>query len=684
MRIGCGRCLYLSSFAYHSRNISYLRAVCKENSPPISFKGISISPHICLAEPPACTWAVRAQNHRVSFTRWAGGPMSLAAYLDRHGWEDVDPLALEADARGGGSPPRLRLSQLPSPRKRVTSLDRLGFPFAARLSHADVLFNEEYGVPVPPGSRALSPLSSASPSPIRLRSSEPSGSMRLSLCSPDFLRPGEALGSPLSSPTRRRSQSVGGSSSSGVRPPAPVSSRPQFSVVALSDDEDESPDSVTIDNLRLGHRKRASTADRPSAPTGLHDSLRLPSPRASRNLSPEIGTSEMSPSPSRESSFRKGDSVTQHGVTNALSSLGGVTAAASIASTLAKSLEQKLERKRQVLDKQLEEEALDWQQRQQPKPKFSLAGVKAAVRASMKLNQGLAGSKEAVSPGSLRSPPKGSPSAATTSSEQHSSDAERRATTHPSPPHSTSKWVSASEQLLRGRDAAEGPRLSVAMRATGALRAELRLRQRCREVQRLHDVYVDSEQRQWSSFEDILKVYYPSLTRTELLEMDSWTRKQAVVAKREYTLDELVEIRSMFEGLDKSRSGTLEMEKLVAAGWGGTTDDEHADLNRMFDEIDEDGDGSIDIEGFTRLVTECKLLDGDLAAAPPPAAAAVERTRTSRPAALTRRPSLAMLDSERVGTTRIGRPEQLRLEASSAAALVDSGESKNDSAFGES
>ena len=75
----------------------------------------------------------------------------------------------------------------------------------------------------------------------------------------------------------------------------------------------------------------------------------------------------MSPSPSRESSFRNGDSVTQHGVTNALSSLGGVTAAASIASTLAKSLEQKLERKRQVLDKQLEEEALDWQQRQQPK-----------------------------------------------------------------------------------------------------------------------------------------------------------------------------------------------------------------------------------------------------------------------------------------------------------------------------
>ena len=34
--------MYLSSFAYHSRNISYLRAVCKENSPPISFKGISL------------------------------------------------------------------------------------------------------------------------------------------------------------------------------------------------------------------------------------------------------------------------------------------------------------------------------------------------------------------------------------------------------------------------------------------------------------------------------------------------------------------------------------------------------------------------------------------------------------------------------------------------------------------
>ena len=157
--------------------------------------------------------------------------MSLADYLDRHGWDD-DPLTLAADVRGGGSPSQLRLSQPSSPRKGAGSLDPLDFPFAARLSHANVLFNEEYGVPVPPGSRALSPLPNASPSPNRLRSSEPLGSsMRLSSCSPDFLRQNEALGSRLSSPSRQRSQSVGGSSwpsqasppmPSGVRPPVPA------------------------------------------------------------------------------------------------------------------------------------------------------------------------------------------------------------------------------------------------------------------------------------------------------------------------------------------------------------------------------------------------------------------------------------------------------------------------------
>lgn len=227
--------------------------------------------------------------------------------------------------------------------------------------------------------------------------------------------------------------------------------------------------------------------------------------------------------------------------------------------------------------------------------------------------------------------------------------------------------------------------MSVALRATGALKApftsqhqeplsersELRLRQRHREVQRLHDVYVESQQRQRSTFEDILKVYYPVSTRAELLEMESWTRKQATVTKREYTLDELGEIRSMFKSLDTSKDGTLDLKELVAAGWGGTTDDEYADLKRMFDEIVEDGDGEMDIEGFTRLVTECKLLDGDLAAAPAAAATStdVERTRMSRPAEPTRRPSLAMLSSM---AETVGRAEQLRLEASNAAALVDS------------
>ena len=170
---------------------------------------------------------------------WAGGPMSLDAYLARHGWDD-DPLTLAADVRGGGGSPS-QLRKPSSPRKRAGALDPLDFPFAARLSHANVLFNEEYGVPVPPGSRALSPLPSASPSPNRLRSSEPLGSsMRLSSCSPDFLRQNEALGSRLSSPSRQRSQSVGGSSwPSQASPPMPSGVRPPV---------------------------------RPSAPTRLHDS----------------------------------------------------------------------------------------------------------------------------------------------------------------------------------------------------------------------------------------------------------------------------------------------------------------------------------------------------------------------------------------------------------------------------
>eukprot|EP00964_Phaeocystis_antarctica_P155732 scaffold125042_cov63-Phaeocystis_antarctica.AAC.1 len=153
--------------------------------------------------------------------------------------------------------------------------------------------------------------------------------------------------------------------------------------------------------------------------------------------------------------------------------------------------------------------------------------------------------------------------------------------------------------------------------------------------------------------------------------MESWTHKQAVVTKREYSLDELVEIRSMFDGLDTSKRGSLKLEELIAAGWGGTTDDEHADLKRMFDENDEDGDGSMDIEGFTCLVTECKLLDGDLAADPAAATTStdVERARPGRPAEPTRRPSLAMLSST---TETVGRAEQLRLEASSAAASAQS------------
>jgi len=140
-----------------------------------------------------------------------------------------------------------------------------------------------------------------------------------------------------------------------------------------------------------------------------------------------------------------------------------------------------------------------------------------------------------------------------------------------------------------------------------------------------------------------------------------------------YTADELAEIKCMFKLLDKDRGGTLELEELVEAGWGGVTDGEQADFKRTFDEIDEDGDGSIDIEGFTRLVTECKLLDGDLAAPTPTAATStdIERTRTSRRPELTRRPSLATTLSAKETVDRV---EQLRLEAALASKLVDDGQ----------
>ena len=619
--------------------------------------------------------------------------MSLAAYLDRHGWHD-EPFVREADARGAGSPSRLRLSQLPTPRKGAVALDPLGLPFAARLSHANVLFNEEFGIPVPPGSRANStspfstPSVTPSPTPDRLRSSEPplgsspSGTpRRLPSCSPDLLRRSEASGSPLCSPKRLRSKSVGGS-----RWPT---------------------DMPTVERPPV----------RPSAPTGLSDSARLPSPRAGRNLSPDIGVSGSPGSPG-ESSLRQDDWVTQPVASNAASSLGLATAATSFVSKVGKSLEQRLEGERRLLDKKLAKESREWQQQQQPVPVSSWAGVRGATHFAMALKQGAASTKDAVSPGDLRRPPTSSstkdavspgdlrrsscssvkdavtpgalrrPSIAsstrsTSSSEQHSSDGEQ-GTTSPSLPR-TSKWLVASERLVRGRDAAEEKQLSMAWRVTGALNApfraepmsewsELRLRQRQREVQSVYDLYETSQQSKRSSFEDVLKAYYPSATRTELREMVSWTVKEEVETKRVYTADELAEIKRMFIALDKDRGGTLELEELVAAGWGGETDEEQADFKRTFDEIDEDGDGSIDMEGFTRLVTECKLLDGDLAARPTPTAATstdIERTRTSRRLELTRRPSLAMLSAK---SETVDRVEQLRLEAALASKLVDDGQ----------
>ena len=657
--------------------------------------------------------------------------MSLAAYLDRHGWHD-EPFVREADARGAGSPSRLRLSQLPTPRKGAVALDPLGLPFAARLSHANVLFNEEFGIPVPPGSRANStspfstPSVTPSPTPDRLRMSSmsepPLGSSplgtprRLPSCSPDLLRRSEASGSPLCSPKRLRSKSVGGS-----RWPT---------------------DMPTVERPPV----------RPSAPTGLFDSARLPSPRASRNLSPEIGVSG-SPGSLGESSLRQDDWVTQPVASNAASSLGLATTAVSFVSKVGKSLEQRLEGERRLLDKKLAKESREWQQQQQPVPVSSWAGVRGATHFAMALKQGAASTKDAVSPGDLRRPPTSSstkdavspgdlrrpptssstmdavspgvlrrpscssvkdavspgvlrrpscssvkdavtpgalrrPSIAsstrsTSSSEQHSSDGEQ-GTTSPSLPR-TSKWLVASERLVRGRDAAEEKQLSMAWRVTGALNApfraepmsewsELRLRQRQREVQSVYDLYETSQQSKRSSFEDVLKAYYPSATRTELREMVSWTVKEEVETKRVYTADELAEIKRMFIALDKDRGGTLELEELVEAGWGGTTSEEQADLKRTFDEIDEDGDGSIDMEGFTRLVTECKLLDGDLAARPTPTAATstdIERTRTSRRLELTRRPSLAMLSAK---SETVDRVEQLRLEAALASKLVDDGQ----------
>ena len=614
--------------------------------------------------------------------------MSLAAYLDRHGWHD-EPFVREADARGAGSPSGLRLSQLPTPRKGAVALDPLGLPFAARLSHANVLFNEEFGIPVPPGSRANStspfstPSVTPSPTPDRLRSSEPPlGSSplgtprRLPSCSPDLLRRSEASGSPLCSPKHLRSKSVGGS-----RWPT---------------------DMPTVERPPV----------RPSAPTGLSDSARLPSPRAGRNLSPDIGVSG-SPGSPVESSVRQDDWVTQPVASNAASSLGLATTAASFVSKVGKSLEQRLEGERRLLDKKLAKESREWQQQQQPVPVSSWAGVRGATHFAMALKQGVASTKDAVSPGdlrrsscssakdavspgalrkpscssvkdavtpgALRRPSIASSTRSASSSEQHSSDGEQ-GTTSPSLPR-TSKWFMASERLVRGRDAAEEKQLSMAWRVTGALNApfraepmsewsELRLRQRQREVQSVYDLYETSQQSKRSSFEEVLKAYYPSATRTELREMVSWTVKEKVETKRVYTADELAEIKRMFKALDKDRGGTLELEELVEAGWGGTTDEEQADFKRTFDEIDEDGDGSIDIEGFTRLVTECKLLDGDLAAPTPTAATStdIERTRTSRRPELTRRPSLAMLSAS------ADRVEQLRLEAALASKLVDDGQ----------
>ena len=313
----------------------------------------------------------------------------------------------------------------------------------------------------------------------------------------------------------------------------------------------------------------------------------------------------------------------------------------------------------------------------------SCSSVKDAVSPGALRRPSCSSVKDAVTPAALRRPSIASSTRSTSSSEQHSSDGEQ-GTTSPSLPR-TSKWLVASERLVRGRDAAEAKQLSMAWRVTGALNApfraepmsewsELRLRQRQREVQSVYDVYETSQQRQRSSFEDVLKAYYPSATRTELREMVSWTVKEEVETKRVYTADELAEIKRMFIALDKDRGGTLELEELVEAGWGGTTSEEQADLKRTFDEIDEDGDGSIDMEGFTRLVTECKLLDGDLAARPTPTAATstdIERTRTSRRLELTRRPSLAMLSAK---SETVDRVEQLRLEAALASKLVDDGQ----------
>lgn len=301
--------------------------------------------------------------------------------------------------------------------------------------------------------------------------------------------------------------------------------------------------------------------------------------------------------------------VTQQADHRASDALGVVAVTADFTAKLGRrvTLERQLERERRVLDKQVHAAAL-W------------GVVKSAVQGSVAFKLSQSAAPSAV--------PSAAPSAA--------------------PKESQNKWQLAARQL-------EKPTIAtVVAAALGADWSKLRLRQRRREVQRLHDVYVNSAQR-GSTFEEILKLYYPNSKRADLLEMESWTVKEVVVEEKEHTVEELLEIRAMFEAIDEDKGGSLELEELIAAGWGGTTDEDQADLERMFNLIDEDGDGSIDIEGFTRLVIECKLLDGDLLTAHSVDAV---RSRTT----VNQRPSLATLNSV---PDSHGKAEQLRLEAPS-------------------
>ena len=143
-----------------------------------------------------------------------------------------------------------------------------------------------------------------------------------------------------------------------------------------------------------------------------------------------------------------------------------------------------------------------------------------------------------------------------------------------------------------------------------------------------------------SSFEAVLRLYYPHATIAEQEEMAQWvatalaaTTASTTVAhasepvpssmsgdpkvggsqggsvQRYFTPEERDEIGALFRRFDRDSSGTIEIDELLAAGWGEGEFGER-ELRRMFATVDTDDDDSIDLDGFTQLCSMCRQLDG--------------------------------------------------------------------------